>query len=258
MSRISPRLAPTQVRCGAPVSGVRCWMRVTSWWVRVARRAVGAVGDGDEARRERREALERAATASPPSRHRRREELERDADAIAVGAHVTSSAARRRVRAAAPPPAVPTRRQHVLAVGLDGAQALAHQAGLAEQACAAAPAGAPRRARARTLERLIALEEPEMPAGRECAPCSREQPPSASSAASPQADRAARHRTCAPSAREVAPRPAHRRPRPASTRQSQAAPLGASARAPCAARREWASDGALTRPGAAAVSSSSG
>ena len=67
MSRISPRLAPMQVRCGAPVSRVSRCTRVDQAVRAVTRRAVGAVGDRNETRGERREPLRAKPRASAPS-----------------------------------------------------------------------------------------------------------------------------------------------------------------------------------------------
>ena len=65
-----------QVRCGAAVSDVVCWMRVTMLCVRVAGRAVRAVGHRHEARPQRCQALHRRPQRLLHLLVLRREELE--------------------------------------------------------------------------------------------------------------------------------------------------------------------------------------
>ena len=145
-----------QVRCGAPVSGVSPLDTTDHAMRALARRAVGAVGHGDEARRERRQALDRA-----PQRglHRgiRRAGRTRTTRFQRRAAHARSVLARVHLE----------RRScdgcdHVLAVGLERAQSLAQQPRLAQH-----PPQPRQRvldhALPRVLERLVALKQPQPP-----------------------------------------------------------------------------------------------
>src|SRR5579863_1227165 len=186
MSRISPRLAPTQVRCGAPVSGVSCWMRVTSWCVRarvepsapyVTETKCGASG----ARR----CTERHSVASISTSAGGKNSNE------TFIADASWAAERRARREPLSNPCAPSRHarraarpllaqhrhrgQDMLAVSLDGAHALASQARLAEES-AQPPDRMLHHPRAGSLERVVALEEQETTAGREHAPRRCEQP----------------------------------------------------------------------------------
>ncbi len=156
-----------------------------------------------------------------------------------------------------------TRRQEVLAVGLDRADPLALQPGIAQQAAQARERMLDD-AIARGLERVVALEEPQMAAGSEC------------SARAPQQQRQGCSRpaglvqhdpgqTGAPAALEVrvADRLRRRQPRmiaavqcrAAPRRRAPPAPRAATARPPCSCRtcaqRRPAAPGVAPRAAAA-------
>src|SRR6185312_586475 len=167
MSRISPRLAPTHVRCGAPVRGVSRWMRVTSWWVRVrVEPSAPYVTETKHGASGARRSTERHSVASISTSAGGKNSKETFMFALAL---------RRADRAARPLRGQDRHRgQDVLAIGFDGTHALAGEAGLAEE-----PAQPRERvlhhAITRALERVIALEEEQPPIGRERVPARGEQ-----------------------------------------------------------------------------------
>src|SRR5579883_3501126 len=178
MSRISPRLAPTQVRCGAPTRGVSRWMRVTSWCVRVrVEPSAPYVTDTNRGARGARRSTERhsvASTAASPGGKNSKDTFIARASWFIPVRRSRSTDASLLPSCRARRPARPVRRQHghrgqhVLAIGLDGTHALARQAGLAED-----PAQPGERMLhhplAGALEGVVTLEEQDASRGRECA-----------------------------------------------------------------------------------------